>query len=84
MSDKTRSVYAEIFDRHGEGAVRAMMVGNSIRSDVRPALEAGGWGVHVPRALTWEVENDTAPEGAPRFRALADLGQLATLVAEIG
>ena len=27
---------------------RAMMVGNSLKSDVLPVLEAGGWGVHVP------------------------------------
>ena len=42
VSHKTAERYAEIFARHGEGADRAMMVGNSLRSDVVPMLEAGG------------------------------------------
>lgn len=84
VSAKTPEVYAGIFARHGTGAEAAMMVGNLLRSDVKPAIEAGGWGVYVPHHLTWEVENDAPPEDAPRFRAIEDLGGLAALVAEIG
>ncbi|MEQ8895872.1 MAG: HAD family hydrolase [Roseovarius sp.] len=84
VSAKTRGVYADIFARHGNGAEGAMMVGNSLRSDVKPAIEAGGWGVHVPHELTWEIEHDEPPEEAARFRVLDDLGGLAALVAEIG
>ncbi len=76
VSNKTAPVYAEIFARHGDGAGRAMMVGNSLRSDVIPALEAGGWGVFVPHHLTWALEHDEAPVGHPRFRELPDLGAL--------
>jgi putative hydrolase of the HAD superfamily len=60
-----------------------MMVGNSMKSDVRPALEAGAWGVFVPHGLTWVVEHAAAPEGHARFRELPDLGPLPALVAEI-
>ncbi|MGR3314696.1 HAD family hydrolase [Roseovarius indicus] len=84
VSAKTRTVYEDIFTRHGNGAAEAMMVGNSLRSDVKPAIEAGGWGVHVPHHLTWEVEHDEPPENAPRYRAIDDLGALASLVKEIG
>ena len=84
VSHKTTSIYRDIFARHGQGAERSMMVGNSLRSDVRPAIEAGGWGVYVPHDLTWEVEHDTAPSDAPRFRALDDLSDLADLVDTIG
>ena len=80
VSNKTPETYAAIFARHGEGADRAMMVGNSLRSDVVPALRAGGWGVFVPHDLTWEVEHDEAPEEHPRFRQIVDLGQLPDLV----
>jgi putative hydrolase of the HAD superfamily len=80
VSNKTPETYAAIFARHGEGADRAMMVGNSLRSDVVPALRAGGWGVFVPHDLTWEVEHDEAPEDHPRFRRIVDLGQLPALV----
>ncbi len=80
VSDKTPETYARIFARHGHGAARAMMVGNSLRSDVIPVLTAGGWGVHVPHDLTWALEHADAPEAHPRFRALPDLGGLPTLI----
>jgi len=44
VSNKTAPVYAEIFDRHGDGPEAALMVGNSMRSDVIPPIMAGGWG----------------------------------------
>lgn len=84
VSAKTRRVYDTIFMRHGDGAARAMMVGNSMRSDVVPVIEAGGWGVHVPHGLTWEIEQAEAPSDAARYREVADLGALPDLVRDIG
>jgi putative hydrolase of the HAD superfamily len=80
VSDKTPDVYARVFARHGDGAGRAMMVGNSLKSDVLPMIMAGGWGVHVPHGLTWALEHADAPQGHDRFHALSDLGALADLV----
>ena len=83
VSDKTPSVYGRIFSRHADGPSRAMMVGNSLKSDVIPALEAGAWGVHVPHELTWELDRASAPEGHPRFREINTLGRLPALLAAI-
>ena len=83
VSQKTAPVYAGIFARLGHPAEGAMMVGNSLKSDVLPVIAAGGWGVHVPHDLTWALEHDVAPEGEARFRQIADLGALATIVSEI-
>lgn len=80
VSDKTPAVYASIFARHGDGAERAMMVGNSLRSDVVPVIAAGGWGVHVPHGLTWALEQAEAPLDHARFRTLSDLAALPSLV----
>lgn len=80
VSAKTPTVYAEIFARHGDGAERAMMVGNSLHSDVVPVIAAGGWGIYVPHGLTWELEHDEAPVGHARFRELPNLGVLPELV----
>ena len=80
VSDKTPTIYTTIFARHGTGADQAMMVGNSMKSDVLPALVAGSWGVHVPHGLTWELERADAPHGQTRFHALLDLGGLPDLV----
>ncbi|GAA6191816.1 HAD family hydrolase [Phaeobacter sp. NW0010-22] len=84
VSEKTDAVYRTVFERHGDGADRAMMVGNSMRSDVVPAINAGGWGVYVPHGLVWEIEHAEPPIGAPKYHELADLGGLADLVQDLG
>jgi len=83
VSEKTPQVYARIFARHGDGADRAMMVGNSLKSDVRPAIDAGGWGVFVPHGLSWALEHADPPHGHPRYRELADLGGLVALLQQV-
>lgn len=83
VSDKNTATYARIFSRHGDGPERSMMVGNSLKSDVVPVIEAGGWGIHVPHELTWAVEHAEAPVAAPRFREISDLGELPALVEAI-
>ena len=84
VSDKTVDTYARIFARYGEGPDRALMVGNSLKSDVVPALDAGAWGVFVPHEINWALEHHDEPEGVERYRRIADLGGLAALVEEIG
>jgi len=76
VSDKTEATYRTAFERHGTGADQAMMVGNSLKSDVLPALDAGGWGVFVPHELTWVLEHAEEPANHPRFRKIAHLGEL--------
>ena len=60
-----------------------MMVGNSLKSDVVPAIAAGAYGVHVPHELTWVLEHEEAPEDNPRFRRIADLGKLPPLLGQM-
>jgi putative hydrolase of the HAD superfamily len=83
VSDKNAPTYARIFSRHADGPERAMMVGNSLKSDVIPAIEAGSWGVHVPHRFLWAIEHAEPPAEASRFRRLAHLGELFDLIAEI-
>ncbi|MBA1141665.1 HAD family hydrolase [Mesorhizobium neociceri] len=82
VSDKSAATYARIFGRHGSPQ-DSMMVGNSLKSDVVPAIEAGSWGVHVPHELTWVLEHIEPPVEAPRFRSIADLGELPALIESI-
>lgn len=80
VSDKTRATYERVFARHGDGPARAMMVGNSLKSDVVPAIEAGAWGIFVPHDLTWSLEHVEPPRRTDRFRTIAHLGELRALV----
>jgi putative hydrolase of the HAD superfamily len=84
VSDKDVGTYERIFRAHGDGPEHAMMVGNSLKSDVVPAIAAGSWGVYIPHDLNWELEHADEPVDSPRYRRLSHLGELAGLIAEIG
>ncbi len=84
VSDKTRPVYERIFSRHGDGAARAMMIGNSMRADVVPAIAAGAWGIHVPSEYVWSLDVAEEPADGTRFRRLAHIGEVLPIIAEIG
>jgi putative hydrolase of the HAD superfamily len=83
VSDKSLLTYQRVFARHGDGPERSMMVGNSLKSDIIPAIEAGSWGVFIPHELTWSMEQADAPQDAPRFRQLEHIGELPGLLGEI-
>ncbi|ANT59950.1 HAD family hydrolase [Salipiger sp. CCB-MM3] len=83
VSDKQPQTYARIFAACPGGPEAAMMVGNSLKSDVNPAIRAGSWGVFVPQDLAWSLEHDDRLDH-PRFREIPHLGALAQLVHAIG
>ena len=80
VSHKTPAIYRAAFVRHGTGAENALMVGNSLKSDVLPAIEAGAWGVYVPHSLTWALEHADPPPDNARFHTISDLGALPQLL----
>ncbi len=83
VSEKTPQTYARIAKTHGAQVSGMVMVGNSMKSDVLPMIAAGGWGVHVPHAMTWELERADPPLGEPRFASLPNLEGLPYLVEQI-
>lgn len=83
VSEKTPEIYARAFARHGASAETALMAGNSVRSDVLPMLEAGGYAALIPYPLVWEHERAEKPEGHPRFREMERLAHLPAWLDEI-
>ena len=83
VSHKTAPVYSGLFRKHGIEADQAMMVGNSLKSDVIPVLEAGGWGVWVPHAMTSGLEHADPPSDKAKFREIQTVGEVFPLIAEI-
>jgi putative hydrolase of the HAD superfamily len=76
VSDKTADAFRRLFARYGAVPGRCMMAGDSIRSDVLPALEAGAWAAHVPHETVWFHEHAKAPADHPRFKRLTALSDL--------
>ena len=78
VSEKTADVYQRIFAKHD--TARAMMIGNSLKSDILPALEAGVWATYIPHDLTWALEQAAEPENHHRFHRLVSMGELPELI----
>jgi putative hydrolase of the HAD superfamily len=76
VSEKSAETYRGIFARYGDGAEHAVMAGNSIRSDILPALEAGSYAALIPYPLVWQIEAAEAPVAHPRFAELESLAGL--------
>lgn len=76
VSEKERYTYESIFAQNGDGAESSLMIGNSLKSDIIPALEAGAWAVHIPHHTTWEMEHADIPQGFKRFKQIKQLPEL--------
>ena len=53
-----------------------LMIGNSIKSDVLPVLNIGGYAIHVPYHTTWaheHVEHEIADENFHKADNTADI-----------
>ncbi len=76
VSEKTAATYRRIFAADLAGGGTAAMIGNSLRSDILPAIEAGLWGIHIPYHLTWAHEHAEPPVETARFVQLQGFGGL--------
>lgn len=76
VSDKTAETFRRVFERHDVTPDRALMAGDSMRSDILPALSAGAFAAHVPHATPWAHEMADEPTDHPRFRKLDRLGEV--------
>lgn len=62
VSNKTPQMYGHILEQHQVDPSRFLMIGNSLRSDVVPVAELGGWAIHVPTESTWAHEIVELPQ----------------------
>lgn len=60
VSEKDADLYRSVMRRRGVEPARFVMVGNSLRSDILPALEAGAHAVYIPYEGTWIHEHVAA------------------------
>lgn len=79
VSTKDASTYQRLIARHALSPQTFVMVGNSLKSDILPALDAGAHAVHVPYHTTWAHE--AVPEDALHGRSFAQVTSIRDLPA---
>ena len=62
MSDKKDSDYLKLLSHLDINPDEFLMIGNSLRSDIKPVLNIGGSGIHVPYHTTWQHEETSKEE----------------------
>jgi putative hydrolase of the HAD superfamily len=77
LAEKNALVFGNLLTDHGWDPERTWMVGNSRRSDIIPALEAGINAVYIPHPHTWILEHADAVEH-PRLIELEKFSDLQT------
>lgn len=56
VSEKDPPAYTRLFRELAVSPERFAMVGNSLKSDIAPVVDLGGWGVYMPYHSTWAHE----------------------------
>jgi putative hydrolase of the HAD superfamily len=84
VSEKDARMYRGVMSRYGVQPDRFVMVGNSLRSDILPVLEAGGHAVYIPYEGTW-VHEHVEPERLSRvhFHEIARIADLPGALSEL-
>ncbi len=81
MSDKKESDYLKLLRHLDIEPGQFMMVGNSLRSDIIPVLNIGGYAVYVPFHTTWEHEHaDESSITSSMFRKIEKISQVAAVI----
>ncbi len=80
MSDKNTASYAALIKHLDIEASELVMVGNSVKSDILPVVELGGWGVHIPFHTTWHHEEVRDPVQSKHIFKIERIDQLIPLL----
>ncbi|VXB79059.1 HAD family hydrolase [Flavobacterium sp. 9AF] len=80
LSDKTELDYTKMLGRLDINAKDFLMIGNSLKSDVLPILNIGGYGVHIPYHTTWEYEKIDFEINHENFKAITSITEVLSLL----
>jgi len=73
MSEKDDANYLKLIKHLDIKPDELMMVGNSLKSDILPVLNVGGYGVHVPYHITWAHEQIEHSIDDERFKSVVGI-----------
>lgn len=76
VKEKDAEAYRALAEERGMDPTRTWMIGNSPKSDINPALEAGLNAVFVPHAHTWTLERQEIRGGNGHLLTLSSFSEL--------
>lgn len=76
MSDKKNSDYQKLLKHLDCEPSNFLMLGNSLKSDILPVLEIGGFAAHIPYHVTWTHEQHDHNLKHDNFRELKSIDEV--------
>jgi putative hydrolase of the HAD superfamily len=76
VKEKDATAYRRLVEERGMDPERTWMIGNSPKSDINPALEAGLNAVFVPHAHTWILEKQELRPGKGQLLVVEQFADL--------
>ena len=76
VKEKDASSYRQLVEKRGLDPASTWMIGNSPKSDINPALEAGLNAVYIPHPRTWILEKAEIREANGRLLKLQKFSDL--------
>lgn len=80
VSEKTVQTYRNII----RDPASSVMIGNSMKSDIVPALAAGLHAIHIPARYEWALEQAATPTQNPRFHTAKSFANVAHILTDLG
>ncbi len=74
--EKDAPAYRRVVNQHRIVKENGWMIGNSPRSDINPAMEAGLNAVFIPHSATWELEQSEVRSGPGKLLILSRFAEL--------
>ncbi len=78
-SDKTQREFLALCEHQQCHPSELLMVGNSLKSDCAPALAIGGWAIHIPFHVMWQLEQHEDFEH-PRLKKIRHFDELLEII----
>ena len=80
MSDKHEINYQHLLTRLEIEPKDFLMIGNSLKSDILPVLNLGGFAIHIPFHTTWEHEKISHKIEHPNFKTIENIKDVLNFV----
>jgi putative hydrolase of the HAD superfamily len=78
-SDKGQKEFLALCEHQQCHPSELLMVGNSLKSDIAPALAIGAWAIHIPFHVTWQLETFEDFEHE-RMKKISHFGELLQII----